>query len=73
MAAILALVSAAPIQAGSASSSWYHFSVQPGGGKASQRDEPNDKSTMKITGSRRKAATSAVKPARAARNHPSRS
>src|SRR5438876_1230626 len=42
MAAILALVSAAPIQAGSASSSWYHFSVQPAGGNAGKRQRQQD-------------------------------
>jgi hypothetical protein len=73
MAAMRALVSAASSHAGSANSSPYHFSVQLGGGKANHRDEPNDKSTMKTTGSSRNAATRPVKPSSAARSQPSRS
>src|SRR5690625_2288376 len=54
---IFADVRAASIQRGSAKSSSYQRSVQPGGGKMSQREEPKESAMMKMIGSRRKSAT----------------
>src|SRR5690242_4134005 len=54
----LALASTDWIHCGLAKNSQYHFSVQAGGGKISQRDEPKDSRTMKTIGSSRKTQAS---------------
>src|SRR6185437_7559494 len=59
IAASLALVSSESTQPASVKSWRYHSSVQPGGGKISHCESPNDSATMNTMGSRRNSATAA--------------
>ncbi|KGC27233.1 hypothetical protein X945_5583 [Burkholderia pseudomallei ABCPW 107] len=67
------LVSKEPSQPGSVNSWRYHSSVQPGGGKISHCESPNDNSTMNAIGSSRKRATAPPTAINAQRSPPKRS
>src|SRR5262249_51560109 len=68
--AISALVASDESHWLSEKNSWYQRNVQAGGGKASHRDEPEDRSTGKTNGQRRKAQITPPNPTKTQRNLP---